>query len=346
MNIIRFILLPFSVLYGLITYLRNKFYDFGWFKSTEFDLPVVAVGNLSAGGTGKTPHIEYLIRLLNDKYHLATLSRGYGRKTKGYFIADKFTNASDIGDEPMQFHQKFESVSVAVDANRVEGITKLMDENEKPEVILLDDAFQHRRVKPGLQILLTPYNDLFSDDWMLPTGRLREYSNGSKRADVVVVTKCPDKVSNKKVVELHKKLNIGSHQELFFSKIVYSDVAFGWDKVFEYDTLIKYKVLLVTGIANPDPLIKHLKSYDIIFKHLKFADHHDFTKTDVFEIESEFTNLGSGKKVILTTEKDYVRLNATGIHKSNLMYLPISVDFLNGDKANFDKKIRAYVKKN
>lgn len=344
MSIIRILLFPISVLYGLITYFRNKLYDFGWYKSTEFNIPIVSVGNLSAGGTGKTPHIEYLIRLLVDNNKLATLSRGYGRKTKGYFIADKFTNASDIGDEPMQFHQKFSGISVAVDNNRVEGVTSLLNEEKSPEVVLLDDAFQHRRIKPGFQILLTPYDDLYSNDWLLPTGRLREYSSGSSRADVVVVTKCPQRISDKKVSEIHKKLNISDNQQLFFSKIVYGSVVFGWDKVFDFETLLEYKVLLVTGIADPTSLIKHLKSYDIIFKHLKFADHHDFTNDDVMRIDSDFANLGSGKKVVLTTEKDYVRLNTTTIHKSNLMYLPISVDFLNGDKAEFDKKITDYVK--
>jgi len=192
--------------------------------------------------------------------------------------------------------------------------------------------------------LLTPYDDLYTDDFLLPTGRLREYSSGSKRANVIVVTKCPENISNKKHDEIASKLNIRDNQNLYFSRIVYGDVVFGWDKILEFENLIDYKVLLVTGIANPNPLIKHLKSYDIIFKHLKFADHHDFTNNDILQIESEFANLGSGNKVVLTTEKDYVRLNTTSIHKGTLMYLPISIDFLNGDKANFDKLITDYVR--
>ena len=346
MSILRILLFPFSILYGTITYLRNKFYDFGWFKSTSFPVPIISVGNLSMGGTGKTPHIEYLIRLLKDKYKLTTLSRGYGRKTKGFFMADGLTDAQDIGDEPMQFHQKFSDINVAVDANRVEGVKEILSSDIVTDLILLDDAFQHRRIKPGFQILLTPFDDLYADDWVFPTGRLREFTRGKSRADIVVVTKSPEKVSKKEVLEISKKLEIDKKQQLFFSKIVYGSVVFGWDKVLDFDDLIEYKVLLVTGIANPDSLIKHLKSYDITFKHLKFADHHDFTVDDVLKIDSDFVNLGSGKKVVLTTEKDYVRLSTTSIHKSNLMYLPISVDFLNGDKAKFDKKITEYVKQN
>ncbi len=346
MSILRILLFPISILYGLITYFRNKLYDFGWFKVTEFDVPIISVGNLSMGGTGKTPHIEYLIRLLNNDNKLATLSRGYGRKTKGFFMADGLTNAQDIGDEPMQFHQKFPKICVAVDANRVEGVNEILSADKTPDLILLDDAFQHRRIKPGFQILLTPFNDLFSDDWVFPTGRLREFTGGKSRADVIVVTKCPEQLSIKKVSEINNKLTIGENQQLFFSKTVYGSIVFGWDKILDFDDLLEYKVLLVTGIANPQPLIKHLKSYDITFKHLKFADHHNFTNDDVLKIDSDFASLGSGKKVVLTTEKDYVRLSTTSIHKSNLMYLPISVDFLNGNKAKFDKKITDYVKQN
>jgi len=275
MKLVRFLLFPFAILYGLITYFRNKLYDFKVFKSVEFDIPVLSVGNLSVGGTGKTPHVEYLIRLLSD-YKLATLSRGYGRKTKGYFIADKFTDAKDIGDEPMQFHQKFPEISVAVNANRVEGVTKLLKERKIPELIILDDAFQHRRINPGLQILLTPYNDLYADDYMLPTGNLREYKSGSSRADLIVVTKCPEQIPYKRVEEISRKLKIKNHQKLFFSKIVYGKVIFGWDRVLEFSDLHEYKILLVTGIANPAPLIDYLKSYDLVFKHINFPDHHLF----------------------------------------------------------------------
>jgi tetraacyldisaccharide 4'-kinase len=346
MKILKFILLPFSLIYGIITFVRNKLYDVSFFKSKSFDFPIISIGNLSLGGTGKTPHTEYLIRLLSPKFKLATLSRGYGRKTKGYLIADAFTNANDIGDEPMQFHQKFQNIQVAVDENRVHGVKKLLHEEVKPEVVLLDDAFQHRRINPGLKILLTPYNDLYCNDYVVPAGRLREFRFGAKRADIVVVTKCPDQVSDSEKKKIHKCLKIQNSQSLFFSHIVYGDVAFGWDKVLEIEELIEYNVLLVTGIANPTPLLNHLKSYDINFKHLKFADHHNFTDFDILEIRSKMANLGSGKKIILTTEKDYVRLLTTKLHKNNLMYLPISIDFLGNESANFEKKVFEYVENN
>jgi len=346
MNILRVLLFPFSVLYGLITYFRNKFYDFGWFKSTSFDIPIISVGNLSMGGTGKTPHIEYLIRLLKKDYKIVTLSRGYGRKTKGFFMADSFSNAQDIGDEPMQFYHKFPEIKVAVDADRVEGVEKILKSEVDSDLVLLDDAFQHRSIKPGFQILLTPYDDLYADDWVFPSGRLREFTMGKSRADIIVVTKCPENVTETEVSKINKKLHVSSNQQLFFSKIIYDSIVYGEGKVLDFNDLKDYKVLLVTGIANPDPLIKHLKSYDITFKNIKFADHHDFTEDDILNINSSFVNLGSGKKIVLTTEKDYVRLSTTSIHKDSLMYLPISVDFLHGDKDKFDKKIIDYVEQN
>jgi len=250
MGLFRILLFPISIIYGLITFLRNKLYDSNILKVTSYNLPIISVGNLSMGGTGKTPHIEYLIRLLIEDYTIATLSRGYGRKTKGFFKADSLTNAADIGDEPMQFHQKFPKVCVAVDNNRVEGVNEILASETVPELILLDDAFQHRSIKPGFQVLLTPFNDLYADDWVVPTGRLREYSCGKSRADVVVVTKCPENVSHKKVAEINKKLKIESNQELFFSRIIYGSVVFGWDKILDFDDLLEYKVLLVTGIIK------------------------------------------------------------------------------------------------
>ena len=346
MRIIRFLLFPISILYGLITYFRNKLYDFGLFKVVKFDMPIISVGNLSMGGTGKTPHIEYLIRLLIKNNKLATLSRGYGRKTKGFFMADGLTDAHDIGDEPMQFHQKFPKVCVAVDANRVNGVKEIISSDSIVDLILLDDAFQHRRIKPGLQVLLTPFSDLYSDDWVFPTGTLREYRKGKSRANIIIVTKCPEQVSTETISEINIKLKTDINQQLFFSRIVYGSVVFGWDRILDFDDLLEYKILLVTGIANPKPLIEHLSINDISFKHVEYSDHHDFTTNDVLKIESSLASLGSGKKIILTTEKDYVRLSTTSIHNSNLMYLPISVEFINESKAKFDKIITNYVKEN
>ena len=346
MKFLRVLLFPISIIYGLITYIRNLLFNYNILKSTKFNLPVISMGNLSVGGTGKSPHIEYLIRLLKTKHQVATLSRGYKRDTNGFYIADNFSNSKDIGDEPMQFKHKFPKVIVAVDKNRVNGINELLKNRIKPKVVLLDDAFQHRRVQPGFQVILTPYDDLYSSDFMLPTGSLREFSFGSKRANIIIVTKCPNKLTKNERKKISSKLKIEKNQKLLFSKIVYDKNIYGVDNKMEFDKLKDYKVLLVTGIANPKPLIKLLKNYDIIFKHIKFVDHHDFSDHDISLIDSEFVNLGSGKKIILTTEKDYVRLIATNIHKSSLMYLPISVDFLNGDKSIFDNKILDYVKQN
>lgn len=299
------------------------------------------------GGTGKSPHIEYLIRLLKDNHKISTLSRGYGRKTKGFLIADKFSNATDIGDEPMQFKQKFNNINVAVDAKRVNGIKNLLKFYSDTDVILLDDAYQHRQVNPGFKILLTPYNDLYVDDFMLPTGRLREFASiGSKRADVIVVTKCNDVISVEERNSIKQKLNIQLNQSLFFSKIIYSDKVIGANTTLSLKELTKYSILLVTGIANPTPLINRLKGYDLSFKHLKFNDHHDFTNNDVNKIESEYANLHFDKKIVLTTEKDFVRLKATTVDNSVIMYLPIAIEIIGDDKLIFDEKIRSYVEKN
>src|SRR6187402_2887550 len=208
MNLLRKILFPLAVLYGWVTQLRNFLFDIGILKSYSFDLPVIAVGNLSVGGTGKTPQIEYLIRLLSSKYKVATLSRGYKRKSEGFVLADETSNAEILGDEPFQFFQKFKNVQVAVDANRKNGIEQLLSQPEKPEVILLDDAYQHRKVKAGFYILLTAYGDLYSDDFILPTGNLRESRSGANRADIVIVTKCPNNLSDQDQNKIQRKLKL------------------------------------------------------------------------------------------------------------------------------------------
>lgn len=344
MNFFKILLFPISQLYGLIVYFRNIFYDKQWLKSTKFNLPIISTGNLNVGGTGKTPHIEYLIRLLSSKYKVATLSRGYGRDTKGYYLADRFTNAKDIGDEPMQFSLKFKNISVAVDEDRVAGIKNLLDEIKKPELILLDDAYQHRAIKVGIQILLTDYNNLYDSDYLLPYGRLREYASGSKRADIIVVTKCPEIVSDEKQEEIYKKLKVKKHQSLFFSKIVYNTYIVGKDRNISIKCLPDYKVLLVTGIANPTPLKKHLTENNIEYKHIKFPDHHNFEEEDILHIQSEIAHMRTGKKVILTTEKDYVRLIVSGCgYMNDLMYIPIKIEFINNQGEYFNDEIFRYL---
>ena len=322
MNLLRKILFPFAVLYGFITGIRNLLFDKGILKSYSFDLPIIAVGNLSVGGTGKTPQIEYLIRLLWPKHKVATLSRGYKRKSEGFVLADETSNAEILGDEPFQFFQKFKSIQVAVDANRKNGIEQLLSQSEKPEVILLDDAFQHRKVKAGFYILLTSYGDLYADDWMLPTGNLRESRSGAQRANVIVVTKCPPKLSVEEQENIKSQVEIISNQQLYFSSIAYDDFVFSGNKTLAVKEILNSDKLLLAGIAKPEPFFAHLKQTSDTC--LTFPDHHHFEGKDILEIKQQAQN-----KIIITTEKDYVRLK-DHIPAGQLFYLPIKSEFLSG----------------
>ncbi|MCB0459608.1 MAG: tetraacyldisaccharide 4'-kinase [Flavobacteriaceae bacterium] len=343
MGLLRKILAPFSSLYGKITDIRNTFYDKGILKSTSFSVPVIVVGNLTVGGTGKTPQVEYLARLLKKKYKVAILSRGYKRKTKGFVLADENTAPTDIGDEPMQYHAKFKDVLVAVDANRVEGINKLLEFKEPPQIILLDDAYQHRKVEAGLNILLTSYNDLYVDDKMLPAGNLREKVKGASRAQIIVVTKCPDSLSEKEQFEVAKKLNVVLHQTVFFSTIRYDSKIISKANSIDLEELTNYEVVLVTGIANTTPLVEFLHEKEISIKHLQYADHHNFSKADITFIRDTLANTFSSKKLILTTEKDYVRSFMT--LEDDIYYLPIETKFIEHEK-DFNKIIKDYVERN
>lgn len=307
-------------------------YDKGVLKSTRFDTPVIVVGNLSVGGTGKSPQIEYLIRLLKDTYKIAVLSRGYKRASKGFIIADDGASAESIGDEPMQFYTKFkDQVLIAVDTDRVNGINKL-EEQFSPEVILLDDAYQHRKVEAGFTILLTPYDKLYVDDSMLPTGDLREKVEGASRARVIMVTKCPESLSEDEQFEITKKLNVALDQTVFFTKIAYNEAIISKKDEIPVKDLNDYKVVLVTGIAKTKPLTDFLKEQGIKFEHLKFKDHHNFTAKEFNKIETTFKDIASDKKIILTTEKDYVRAFSA---RENVYYLPIRTKFLeHGDGFN------------
>ncbi len=338
MNKIRKILHPISVIYGQITKLRNKMYDTGILKSTKFDIPVIVVGNLSVGGTGKTPQIEYLINLLKPNYKVAVLSRGYKRKSTGFKIADNYSTSETIGDEPFQYYKKFKNIIVCVDADRVNAIHRLKELETPPEIILLDDAFQHRKVQGGLTILLTPYNDLYVDDKMLPSGNLREKKEGAERAQIIIVTKCPDNVTEKEQHAIANRLHPTLYQTVFFSKINYSESIIKKEKVIFFNELKEYKILLLTGIANPKPLVEYLEENNINFKHVKYPDHHDFSSNDIRTIKSDFEKIKADKKLILTTEKDYVRLN----HKIDTCYLGIKVSFVSNGK-DFDQLIHNYV---
>ncbi len=343
MVLLRKILFPLAVLYGWITQLRNFFYDRGLLKSHRFDIPVIAVGNLSVGGTGKSPMIEYLIRLLSAQYQIATLSRGYKRSTQGFVLADATATAESIGDEPFQFYQKFGAKGpnpsafttiVAVDADRRNGIENLLNQNPKPQIILLDDAFQHRKVKAGFYILLTAYGDLYADDFMLPTGNLREGRSGAKRADVIVVTKCPPDLSVEKRNQIRKKLKISSCQQLYFTAIAYDDRVFSDEQSLPVAEIKNQGKLLLAGIAKPKPFFAYLqRENDAI---MEFPDHHHFSDSDIATILNQADN-----RKIITTEKDYVRLKGR-ISAQQLFYLPIKSAFLS-DSETFDQTIKNYV---
>lgn len=304
-------------IYFVVTWLRNKLYDWRVFKSLQYDIPIICVGNLSVGGTGKTPMIEYLIQTLKNDFKIATLSRGYKRATNGFIIADETVSEKTIGDEPYQFHQKFKDIIVSVDSDRRNGISKLMELKSSPQVILLDDAYQHRRVQAKFNILLTPYNDLYVNDILLPTGNLREPRSGAKRADVICVTKCPDAMTEMDQKEIIKHLRPRSFQNIFFSWIVYSNVIRNEKGENKLGYLADKKVTLVTGIANPKPLLDYLKMIGLKFEHLNFKDHHEFTSIEI--------DLLKAKECILTTEKDFMRLSPHFQDNENLFYLPIEI---------------------
>ena len=335
MKFIRFLLFPFSIMYAIVTTIRNFLFDVKFFKSTSFKKPVIAVGNLSVGGTGKTPQIEYLIQLLKEKYKVAVLSRGYGRKTKGFIKADTTKKSQDIGDEPLQYYTKFKEITVAVDEDRVHGIQQL----NKAEVVLLDDAYQHRKVKAGFYVLLTKFDDLFSNDFVLPTGNLRERRVGAKRADVVVVTKCPDGLEAFQMETTKKLLRRYFDGPIFFSKISYAAEVKNSSNTIATAKLNAYEMVLVTGIANPKPLLKYLNGLGVDYSHINFPDHHQFSEKDIRSIQDRFDSLSSKNKIILTTEKDFVRLSEK---VNDLYYLPIASAFIK-DQEKFDASIENYV---
>lgn len=330
MQFLRKILYPFSILYDVVTSVRNFFFDKGVFKSKSYDLPLLAVGNLCVGGTGKSPMIEYLIRLLKEDFQVATLSRGYRRKSEGFQLGNQTSTADDLGDEPMQFHQKFSDIKVAVDADRQNGISQLV-KKVSPDVILLDDAFQHRKVTAGFYVLLTKFDSLFVDDLILPAGNLRESKRGAKRADVIIVTKCPKGLSLEEQTKIRNKLNPLPGQQVFFTRISYAKDVRGNNETKCLTSLKSLNFALVTGIANPKPLVQYLNKLNLNFEHISYKDHHNFSDKELNEL--------SKKQLIITTEKDYMRLKDS---LSNVFYLPIVTEFLN-DKDVFDKKVLSFV---
>jgi tetraacyldisaccharide 4'-kinase len=332
MNFIRKLLFPLGGLYWLITFIRNWLYDLGIFTSKSYELPVIAIGNLSAGGTGKTPQTEYIIRLLKDTYKIAVLSRGYKRSSKGFVLANDVVTVAELGDESYQMYSKFPEVSVAVCEDRQIGIDNLISKSN-PDVILLDDAFQHRKVKAGFYILLTAYDELFSDDFILPFGNLRESAIGKKRANVVVVTKCPQNISELNKDEVKLKLNV--NVPVFFTSIDYDSKVFCTENSMSVSDIIATEKVILAGIAKPKYFVDYLNSGTD--KVMIYPDHHNFSEAEISEI-----NELSKDKIIVTTEKDFMRLNGK-INSSNLFYLPIQSKFIS-DKEQFDALISNWVK--
>lgn len=355
MKFLKIIALPLSFLYGLVLYMRNKAYDFGVLSSKEFKMPVISIGNLSTGGTGKTPHIEYLIRLLKPKNAMATLSRGYGRSTNGFIVATEHSTTFEIGDEPRQFKRKFFDVNVVVENNRVKGIKKIQELFPEVNITLLDDAFQHRAVKSGLSILLTEYNKLFYNDYVLPSGNLREFKSGYKRADIIIVTKTPLFLSPLEKKIIIKEINPEAYQKIYFSYIKYGNFIPLMEEKRLNDSLLNndyyfsrnYSILLLTGIADSSPLQEYLKENVKNFSSVHFKDHHEYSITELLELKKTFNELTSENKIIVTTEKDAMRLDKPGLMEVlkslPVFYIPIEVAFHGKDEEEFNKNILDFI---
>ena len=346
-------LAPLSWLYGLGVGFRNMLFEMGILKSRSFDIPVISVGNITVGGTGKTPHVEYLIRLLKDLCKVAVLSRGYKRKSHGFVLADENTTVRDIGDEPFQMKTKFPDIIVAVDGKRTRGITQLTSgDQDKPDVILLDDAFQHRYVKPGINIMLVDYHRLIIYDKLLPSGRLREPVKSKDRADIVIITKCPTDMKPMEYRVITKAMSLYPYQQLFYSTHEYEALRPAFQNNQSHpsiQSIQSHHVLLLSGIASPEQMLIDLQTRAKQITPLSFSDHHDFSDKDIHHINEVFAGLPS-PKIIITTEKDETRLlNAKGLSdevKRNLYVLPVRIKFMLDQEETFNKSIINYVRKN
>ncbi len=348
---------PISWLYGLVVETRNKLFDWHILPSEEFAIPIISVGNLAVGGTGKTPHVEYLIELLRPQYRIAVLSRGYKRKSRGFVLANEQSTVRDIGDEPYQMKQKYPDLVIAVDGNRRRGIKRLQQEHPDLDAILLDDAFQHRYVTPLSSIVLTDYNRALHLDRLLPAGRLRESKHGLSRADIVIVTKCPDEMKPIEYNIVSRWLHLFPYQSLYFTRYIYGNLQAVFPEVCptERQEIPLHKlthtneVLVVTGIANPQPLLQQLTPLCQIAKTICYPDHHNFSPKDLREITAQFSNLKGKHKYVITTEKDAARLQTASLDdavRRSLYYLPIQVEFMRQAGTSFDEKISDIIYKN
>lgn len=336
-KIITYLLTPLSWVYGAVTWVRNKLFDIGVFKEEHFDIPTVCVGNITVGGTGKTPHVEYIANILSNEYNIAVLSRGYKRKTKGFVLANSKSTPEQIGDEPMQIFQKLGTqLKVAVCENRSEGIKQLQKNFPNLDLILLDDAFQHRWVKPKVSVLLTDFSRPFYNDKLLPLGRLRESAHAAIRADIVVVTKCPENLTPLQYSLVRKQLDLMAYQKSFFSRYKYGSLLPVFPDEAKYEVSLsaltaRDTVLLLTGIAHPRYFVRHFKQYPFAVKVDHYPDHHDFTRKDIADIQTLFKRLKGERKIIVTTEKDAVRLSFNPYFprelKPFIFYIPVTVGF-------------------
>lgn len=340
----RYLLFPFAFIYGAIIWLRNKMFDKNIFKSASFNFPIICVGNLAVGGTGKTPMVEYMVEMLMNRYKTATLSRGYKRKTKGFAIANESTGAIDIGDEPMQFHQKFPEMTVAVGEERLFAIPQILHQKPETEVIILDDAYQHRTVKAGLNILLTDFRNLYTRDLMMPSGDLRDIKSSSKRADLIIVTKCKTGLTVEEKESLVQEINPLSHQKVLFTEILYGEPYHLFNRQ-KMNMGAQTDVLLVCGIANPKPLMDFLTTHVHSYDMNRYPDHHIFTIDDLNEIKRHFEKLESKHKIILTTEKDAVRLQKyiNELSSFPIYVMPVKHSFLFNEAPVFETTVTGFI---
>ena len=344
----RILLLPIAILHHIVLRIRHKLYDWRILKSWHFEYPIIGVGNLNLGGTGKTPTVEYLINILRPHYHVATLSRGYGRKTTGFQRADNQSTYETVGDEPLQYFRKFADIQVVVDEDRLDGVRKLIRGKQAFDLVLLDDAFQHRRIKAGFNILLTEYQHLYCNDFLFPAGTLRDIKLAAQRADIIVVSKSPKDLEETEKQQIIKKLKPKKHQKVFFSTLEYSPLQPLNEVAKQFSAEDADSVLAFCGIANPKPFVEELRKHHKTVDFLHFADHHAYTENDIKAILKRFENLGNGKKIIVTTEKDAARLTNSPylcqFEIAPLYVLPVGVRFFEEEK--FNEEILNYVRQN
>lgn len=346
--VFKLLLLPLAILYGLGVAIRNGFYSVGLLKGVTFSLPVISIGNLTVGGTGKTPHTEYLIRLLHEYLPLAVVSRGYKRKTTGYLEVLSGHDATQAGDEPLQYKRKYPHVAVAVAESRSFAIPRILQSHPSTRVVLLDDGFQHREVVPGLNILLTEHNRLYTKDWLLPVGRLREWASGAQRADMIVVTKCPDTLSVGDMEKIRSEVRYDDRQQVFFSRYQYGTPYKMYGATVRKALHRDLDVLLVVAIAGTEYLLEYVDSQGGDVRMLEYNDHHPFSNFDIGDIERHFNLMPDGReRIILTTEKDAMRLD---VHRELLLklnlpiyILPVAVQFMGDQPEAFDQAIKSWL---